>query len=163
MCLKNLRLIHGIGLLALLLSILIITPVQASGILLYETGSPGVGLGSAGYAAGAQDASTVYYNPAGMMMLGKSEYMVGAQALVGYVKFQPGPDMTITGNDGSNPIGWLPGGNFFYVNTINDRMKWGFGTFSNFGAAVPPGRGASGRYSFDGGLMAGISFMPSVA
>lgn len=154
---------NKIWLLTSLVCCMFIATSQASGILMYETGSPGVGLGSAGYAAGAQDASTLYYNPAGMMMLGKSEYMIGAQAMVGYVKFQPGPDMTITGNDGSNPIGWLPGGNFYYVNTINSRTKWGFGTFSNFGAAVPSGRMASTRYSFDGGLMAGLTFMPSVA
>ena len=82
------RLQRLIGLLTILVCAISFTPAQASGVLMYETGTPGVGLGSAGYAAGAQDASTVYYNPAGMMRLGKSEYITGLQALVGYTKFQ---------------------------------------------------------------------------
>ncbi len=138
-------------------------PVHASGILMYETGTPGIGLGSAGYAARAQDASTLYYNPAGMMRLGRSEYITGLQALVGYSKFQADASMAVTGNEGINQIGWLPGASFYYVDTVNSRMKWGFGTFSNFGAAVPAGNGSPTRYAFDGGLLAGITFMPSVA
>jgi long-chain fatty acid transport protein len=137
---------------------------QASGVLMYETGTPGVGLGSAGQAARAQDASTLYYNPAGMMVLNKSEYMVGAQAMVGYLKFQPGPNMShVTGNDGTNPIGWLPSGSFYYVKEINSRTKVGFGTFSNFGAVVPELDNWSGRYTFQGGALIGLTFMPSIA
>lgn len=151
------------GLWTLLICLLLAAPVQAGGLLMYETGTPGVGLGSAGYAAGAQDASTLYYNPAGMMLLKKSEYMVGAQALIGYIKFQPGPNMTTTGNDGNNPIGWLPGGNFFYVESLNPKTKIGFGAFSNFGAAAPSCSGSPTRYSFDGGIVTGLTFMPAVA
>ncbi|MEJ0091147.1 MAG: hypothetical protein WDM80_15565 [Limisphaerales bacterium] len=39
--------------------------VFAGGLSLYEIGTPDVGLASAGYAARAQDASTLYKNPAG--------------------------------------------------------------------------------------------------
>ena len=122
------------------------TSGAASGVLMYETGTPGVGLGSAGHAARAQDASTVYYNPAGMMLLNKSEYMVGAQAMVGYFKFQPGANMDhVTGNDGTNPIGWLPSGSFYYVKDVNARTKIGFGMFSNFGIVTPELDKWSGR------------------
>ena len=40
-------------------------PAWAGGIMLYQFGSPDVGLAAAGYAARAQDASTVFTNPAG--------------------------------------------------------------------------------------------------
>lgn len=151
---------------ALVLFYLTLTPftAQASGVLMYETGTPGVGLGSAGHAARAQDASTVYYNPAGMMLLNKSEYMFGAQAMVGYIKFQPGANMDhVTGNDGSNPIGWLPGGSFYYVEDVNARTKIGFGTFSNFGIVTPELDNWSGRYTFQGGALIGLTFMPAIA
>ena len=36
---------------------------QAGGIILYEIATPDVGLASAGYAARAQDPSTVFKNP----------------------------------------------------------------------------------------------------
>ena len=160
---RDCRTLGPVALLIVFVFFMFAAPVQASGLLMYETGTPGVGLGSAGYAAGAQDASTVYYNPAGMMMLQKSEYMVGTQALFGYAKFQPGPNMPTTGNDGANPIGWLPGGNFYYVESLNSRTKAGFGAFSNFGAAAPSCSGLPTRYSFDGGLITGITLMPAVA
>lgn len=152
-----------IGLLIILVCAISSTPARASGVLMYETGTPGVGMGSAGYAAGAQDASTLYYNPAGMMRLGKSEYITGVQALVGYTKFQPGPNMTTTGSDGFNSIGWLPAASYYYVDSVNSRTKVGFGTFSNFGIVVPEGSGGRARYSFDGGILIGITFMPAVA
>ena len=41
----------------------------AGGISLYEVGTADVGLASAGYSARAQDASTVFTNPAGMARL----------------------------------------------------------------------------------------------
>ena len=41
----------------------------AGGISLYEVGTADVGLASAGYTARAQDASTVFTNPAGMARL----------------------------------------------------------------------------------------------
>jgi long-chain fatty acid transport protein len=49
----------------------------AGGISLYEFGSPDVGLAAAGYAARAQDASTVFTNPAGMSHLDASQVMAG--------------------------------------------------------------------------------------
>ena len=42
---------------------------QAGGIDLYEMATPDVGLASAGYSARAQDASTLFKNPAGMSLL----------------------------------------------------------------------------------------------
>jgi len=40
-------------------------PAWAGGIMLYQFGSPDVGLAAAGYAARAQDAATVFTNPPG--------------------------------------------------------------------------------------------------
>ncbi len=58
-----------------------IQSAYASGAILYELGTPDVGLASAGYAARAQDASTLFKNPAGMSLLEKSELQIGLQAL----------------------------------------------------------------------------------
>ena len=51
----------------------------AGGVMLYQFGSPDVGLAAAGYAARAQDASTVFTNPAGMSRLEKSQVMGGCR------------------------------------------------------------------------------------
>jgi long-chain fatty acid transport protein len=78
---------------------------RAGGIGTYEMGTPDVGLASAGWAARAQDASTLFKNPAGMSLLPKSELQVGAQVGYGNVKFSPNDQTTATGNDGDNPVG----------------------------------------------------------
>src|SRR5512135_3892231 len=75
-------------------------PAWAGGISLYEFGSPDVGLAAAGYAARAQDAATVFTNPAGMSRLEKSQVLGGLQALYGDVKFSPNSATTVSGGDG---------------------------------------------------------------
>ena len=83
---------------------------MAGGIELYELGTPDVGLASAGYAARADDASTVFKNPAGMSRLEGSQFQGGLQAAYGSVSFTPNARTSPTlGNDGGgNAIGWLP-------------------------------------------------------
>jgi long-chain fatty acid transport protein len=53
---------------------------QASGFALYQHGVSGMGVGYAGSAAVAEDASTVWWNPAGMARLrpGKHAALAGA-------------------------------------------------------------------------------------
>src|SRR5512136_1635839 len=60
---------------------------QAGGISLYEIATPDLGLASAGYAARAEDASTVFKNPAGMSQLQGAQFQGGLQALYGSVNF----------------------------------------------------------------------------
>jgi long-subunit fatty acid transport protein len=47
------------------LASLIAPSTQAGGLYLYELGTPDVGTAAAGWAARAQDAATVFTNPAG--------------------------------------------------------------------------------------------------
>ena len=78
---------------------------QAGGIQLYEIATPDVGLASAGYAARAQDASTLFKNPAGMSLLPASQFQAGAQLTYGNVEFSPDASTTISGGNGGNAIG----------------------------------------------------------
>ena len=50
----------------LVFSLTLASGAHAGGLYLYEVGSPDVGLAGAGYAARADDAATVFTNPAGM-------------------------------------------------------------------------------------------------
>src|SRR5262249_16058026 len=61
----------------------------AGGMSLYEIAPPDLGLASAGYAARADDASTLFKNPAGMSRLGGAQLQGGLQALYGSVSFSP--------------------------------------------------------------------------
>ena len=117
----------------LLVSVLSSGSVYAGGISLYEMGSPDVGLAAAGYAARAQDASTVFTNPAGMSRLDKSQLLGGLQALYGNVEFTPNSNTSVGGPDGGNALGWIPGSSFFIVQKLNDDWSIGFGVLSYFG------------------------------
>ena len=89
--------------------------VHAGGIILYEVATPDVGLASAGYAARAQDASTLFKNPAGMCLLPGCQIEAGAQLTYGSVKFSPDSSTSLfLGRDnGGNAIGALPAAGLF--------------------------------------------------
>jgi long-chain fatty acid transport protein len=135
----------------------------AGGLELYELGTPGLGLASAGEAARAQDASTLFTNPAGMTLLERSQLLVGAQALYGDAHFDRDENTTTPGSASGNPVGFFPGGSFFYVNDLTPDWKVGFGSFSYFGLPLDFANKWSGRYYSQDNALLGLTFMPSVA
>jgi long-chain fatty acid transport protein len=138
-------------------------PASAGGLILYELGTPDVGLASAGYAARAEDASTLFKNPAGMSRFDFNQLQVGAQALYGDLGFVPDPNTTVSGNNGGNPIGWFPGGAIFYVHNISPKWAAGAGAFSYFGLGQQYDQGWVGRYYMQEALLLGLTLMPSVS
>jgi long-chain fatty acid transport protein len=138
-------------------------PGFAGGFFLYEIATPDVGLASAGYAARAQDASTVFTNPAGMTMLDHSQLLTGIQPIYGHLNFAQDRSNTTRGTDGGNALVPLPGGSFFYVYSLNSRLKFGFGSFAYFGGAIEYNLNWVGRYFLQGSTLLGMSFMPAVA
>jgi long-chain fatty acid transport protein len=136
---------------------------RAGGFFLYEIGTPDVGLASAGYAARAQDASTVFTNPAGMTMLDHSQLLAGFQPIYTHLNFGPDSATTTRGTDGGNALVPLPGGSFFYVYSLNNRLKLGFGSFAYFGGALEYNLNWVGRFFLQGATILGMSFMPAVA
>jgi len=135
----------------------------AGGFFLYEIGTPDVGLASAGYAARAQDASTVFTNPAGMTMLDDSQIMTGLQPIYGHLNFAQDRSTSTIGTDGGNALVPLPGGSFFFVYSLNSRIKFGFGAFAYFGGAIEYNLNWVGRYFLQGSTLLGQSFLPMVA
>jgi len=136
---------------------------HAGGISLYEFGSPDVGLASAGYAARAQDASTVFTNPAGMSRLDKSQVLGGLQVLYGDVEFTTNSNTSITGGDGGNAIGWLPGGSIFLVQKLNQDWSIGLGVLSYFGLSEEYDDNWVGRYYVQKSTLLGATLTPAVS
>jgi long-chain fatty acid transport protein len=137
----------------------------AGGIELYEIATPDVGLASAGYAARADDASTLFKNPAGMSRLADSQFQGGLQALYGSVNFTRNASTSgFLGTDnGGNAVGALPGASMFIVLPASEKFAVGFGTFSNFGLAEHYDNNWVGRYYVQSSTLIGMSFMPAVS
>lgn len=138
-------------------------PAWAGGVMLYQFGSPDVGYAAAGYAARAQDAATVFTNPAGMGRLEKSQVLGGLQALYGDVGFSPNASTTVPGDDGGVAIGWIPGGSAFVVQKLNPDWSIGFGVLSYFGLSENYGDTWVGRYLVQKSTLLGLTLTPAVS
>jgi len=110
---------------------------RAGGIDLYEIATPDLGLASAGYAARAEDASTLFKNPAGMSQLEGAQFQGGLQALYGSVSFTADANTSrrLGTDNGGNAIGGLPGASLFVVVPLSEKLRVGFGMLSYFGLA----------------------------
>jgi long-chain fatty acid transport protein len=133
------------------------------GFFLYELGTPDLGLAAAGQAARAQDASTVFTNPAGMTMLDKSQALFGMQGYYGRLDYKPDANTTTTGTDGGNALVHIPAASAFYVHRLSPKLRLGIGAFSYFGGAIEYNLNWVGRYYLQGITMLGFSIMPAIA
>lgn len=157
---KNLFVLVGAGFVG---TVLTVQSTLAGGIILYEIGTPDVGLASAGYAARAQDASTVYKNPAGMSLLQSPQLQSGLQLLYGDVKFKKDGQTTTSGGNGDNAIGALPGASLFLVQPLSEKFAVGLGSFSYFGLAENYADSWAGRYYVQDATLLGMSLMPAAS
>jgi len=132
------------------------------GIALYEVGPSQAGLASAGWASRAEDASTLFTNPAGMTRLTKSELLTGIQPLYTNLKFSPDSRTTPSGSSGDTR-NWLPTGDLYYVHSISPDLKAGIGVLGYFGLSQDYGDSWVGRYYVENNALQGITFQPSVA
>ena len=137
----------------------------AGGISLYEVGTADVGLASAGYSARAQDASTVFTNPAGMTRLTDDQLTLGAQMLYADLGFSigQGTSPALGTSDGGNPVGWFPGAGMFYSHSVSPDIKVGLAVTGNFGSVVKYDSGWVGRYRAQEGTLLGVSLLPTAA
>lgn len=134
----------------------------AGGVALYEISNAEVRLASAGMAARAQDASTLFTNPAGMSMLDESELLVNMQPLYMKADFSADATTTVSGGDGDSN-GWMLSGSTFYVHSLTPDIKLGIGALSYFGLGLDYGSTWSGRYYLEETTLMGLTIMPSIS
>ena len=125
--------------------------VLASNFQLTEQSVTSLGSAHAGGAAYADDASTIWYNPAGLTRLNEPEFDAGFSLIRLGANFTPttAVDATgqpLTGNNGGNPgkLGAVP---FIYYSTpINDKLDFGIGLGVPFGLATSYNANSIFRY-----------------
>ncbi len=130
--------------------------------MLYEISAPRIRLGSSGWAASANDASTLFTNPAGMMRYDRPELDAGLEPIYINLKFKPNSDTTVDGEDGTvRP--WLPAASLYYIKPINSKLALGFGTLGFFGSQLHYSSDWVGRYYLTEGIIQGFSASFSAA
>ena len=150
------------------------TPVvsQAAGFALIEQSGSGMGNAYAGGSAIAEDASTIFFNPAGMT------YIQGTQAVGALHLVKPNAEFN---NDGSaaglgfpfpnRPLGgeggnagdlaFLP--NFYFKTDLNENVKLGIGVSAPFGLKTEYDKDWLGRFQAVKSDLKTININPSIA
>jgi long-chain fatty acid transport protein len=146
----------------ILLASLIASSAQAGGLYLYELGNSDVGTAGAGWTARAQDASTVFTNPAGMTRLKKSEMLVGVQPLYMHMEFSPDSNTTTSGRDGDAST-WLPAGGLYYVHNLMPKLKIGVSAVGYFGLGLDYENDWVGRYYVQEVKLQAMGVQPALA
>ncbi|MGF7210625.1 long-chain fatty acid transport protein [Skermanella aerolata] len=151
-------------------------PASAAGFYIKEQSVTGLGRAFAGESAMAEDASTIFFNPAGMTRLQGPEATAGAHLLVPRADLEnrgssasvrtPAGAVTrpIGGSDGGNPYDPTPVPNAYFAYPLMDRDLWvGLGVSAPFGLANKYNADWFGRYdSIETDLLT-IDIAPSVA
>jgi long-chain fatty acid transport protein len=112
----------------------------AAGFALIEQSASGQGNAFAGAAATAEDASTIFYNPAGMSKLEGTQITVGAHLIDLSAKFSNSgstkPAAIVTnplGGDGGDAGGAAVVPNVYFAMPIGDSLHFGIGVNAPFG------------------------------
>lgn len=155
----------------LVLSFVIFTTpftAQAAGYALAEQSGSGLGNSYAGAAAIAEDASTIYFNPAGMT------YIEGTQAAGAIHLIKPSAKFNKDGN-WAKATGRPPGSeggdagdlafvpNFYFMTPITDNVKLGLGVNVPFGLKTEYDKDWLGRFQGIKSELKTININPSLA
>ncbi len=145
------------------------TMSQAASFQLIEQSASGQGSAYAGAAALGEDASTIYFNPAGMTRLSGSQVVVAGHII--------SPNATFTNNGSSDALGgagslsglnsktgdpaFVP--NFYYTTKLPNEISFGLGVNVPFGLSTEYDDGWVGRYHALKSEISSVNINPALA
>ncbi len=149
---------------------------NAASFYLQEQSVSGLGTAYAGAVADTEDASTVFYNPAGMTELDSLEFYVGGSILLPNAHFKNegsivnsgaatgGTFLATKGNDGGNPFNAevVPHA-YLSAPVLQDKLWLGVGISAPFGLANDYEDDFVGRYNSTENELSIIDLAPSAA
>jgi long-chain fatty acid transport protein len=140
----------------------------SAGYAIQEQSITGLGRAFAGSAAVAEDASTIFFNPAGLTYLDRAEMDLGLNYIAPKSNFSDEGSsiagvIDLNGDDygdaGKNAV--VP--NFYYAHPVNDRLALGFGVSAPFGLVTEYDDTWVGRYFAVKSDLLTVNFNPSIA
>ncbi|MFH7026644.1 MAG: OmpP1/FadL family transporter [Heteroscytonema crispum UTEX LB 1556] len=156
-----------------ILSLLIVSSTTklsalAGGFALQEQSVKSMGNAFAGSAAAGFDASTIFFNPAGLTLLKKNSIVGSGYVIFPEVNFQNQGSRVVTGAPLSGGNGGDAGVDIFVPNlyaawSVSDRLKLGIGINTPFGLATKYENNWVGRYQAVESKLTTININPTVA
>jgi len=144
--------------------------VFASGFAILEQNVTNLGLAYSGTAALAEDASTGYFNPAGLTRLGESEVVLSGILINGSFDFTATgsnntflPNLPVRGSQEDNPgtLNMVP--TFHLSKRIDDRWIASFNVTAPFGLNSEYDSHGIARYTATNSSIKSLDFSPSIA
>lgn len=153
---------------ALALANAVVADLYAAGFGLDYEGARALGNATAG-SASAADATTIFYNPAGMMGLARPEVVGGGQLFFLYDRFSNngstilGGALPTPGTNGAQaiPTAFIPW--MFGAGRISDDLAIGVGLFAPFGLRTQYGTDFVGRYQNERSAITVLDLNPAIA
>ena len=140
----------------------------ASGFSITEQSIENLGNAASGGAALAEDASTIFYNPAGLTRLSGNSLEAAGYIIFSEINFQNQGSTTATGSLLSGGDSAEGGTNTFIPNlygylSVSETLKLGIGVTPPFGLATDYGSDWVGRYQAVESTLKTVNINPSVA
>ncbi len=137
------------------------TQAMAAGFALNEQSISGMGTSFAGRSSSADDASTVFGNPAGMSRLKREQVTFGVAAINAKTDIKDA-----SGAPGSNdgdmvPAIGVPMG--YWVKPLDEKVTFGLGVYAPFGLVTDYESGFQGRYEGDYSEVRVVTIQPTVS
>jgi long-chain fatty acid transport protein len=138
------------------------TQLFASGFALNEQSISGMGTGFAGRSSSADDASTVFGNPAGMSRLKRQQVTGGFAAIDASTDISDASGTQSGTNKGDMvPLTGVPMG--YYVKPIDDQWAFGLGVYAPFGLITDYENGFQGGNFGSKSEVKVVTFQPTVS
>lgn len=137
---------------------------HSAGFALIEQNASGLGNAYAGQAAAAADASTIFFNPAGMTMLPGRQVVAAGHLIAPQAEFSGGTSpVALTGGNGGDAGGlaFVPNGYFAF--RLTPDVHLGVGMFAPFGLKTEYDTGWVGRVHAIESELKTININPSIA
>ena len=136
---------------------------HAAGFALIEQNASGLGNAYAGQAASAQDASTIFFNPAGMTLLPDSQLVLAGSLISPHAEFSGTVSPAIGGGDGGDAgdLAFVP--NAYFAYRLSPDVRLGVGLYAPFGLKTEYDSSWMGRTQAIKSEMKTINFNPAIA
>lgn len=139
------------------------TAAHAAGFALVEQNASGLGNAYAGQAASAQDASTIFFNPAGMTLLPDRQLVVAGHLIKPSAEFSGTVSPAIGGGDGGDAGDWAFVPNAYFAYRVSPDIHLGVGVNAPFGLKTEYDADWIGRYQAIKSEVKTINLNPSIA